>query len=138
MTDWPTRALVLLLFAIILWMVNSQIQETLSQSDPLLEHLRNVLEPLHPCVKNLKLYSDTKSYTINKDKIYLCLRDQNGDYYPMNQLVYVLIHEIAHRVNSVDVGHTDEFYRIFDELLQKATSMGIYSPKIPIIADYSE
>lgn len=128
--------IVCILFTVFL-LLKRQIKETLSQNDPLLLYLKFILKPLHPCVENLKLYVAEKSYTINKDKIYLCLKDKNGEYYPINQMVYVLIHEIAHLINTKDVGHTEEFHRVFEELLAKATVMGVYNPNIPIIVDYS-
>ena len=84
------------------------------------------------------MYKGDKSYTINKEKTFLCLYDKNGDYYPVNQLVYVLLHEISHALNTKDVGHTDNFNKIFDELLDKATQQGVYNPSIPIIQDYCE
>ena len=77
-----------------------------------------------------------KSYTINKDKIFLCLYDENGDYYPLNHMVYVLLHEISHMLNKVDVGHTEAFYQIFDELLAKANKLGVYNFSIPTIDNY--
>lgn len=116
--------------------VRRQIMEYHLQDDPMLYTLKRLIEPLHPVVKNLKLYKGDKSYTINKDKIFMCLKDKNGEYYPLNMLLYVLIHELAHRVNDFDVGHTPKFYEIFEQLLQQATELGIYNPSIPVIQNY--
>lgn len=126
----------LVIIAILIYSIQKQVKEHHLQDDPMLYTLKNVLIPLHPEVANLKLYKGEKSYTINKDKIFLCLYDKQGEYYPMNMILYVLIHELAHKVNTKDVGHTDEFYRVFDELLQRATEMGIFNPSIPILQDY--
>lgn len=125
-----------ILIALLIWMITKQIKEHHLQDDPMLYTLKEILRPLHPVVENLKLYKGDKSYTINKDKIFLCLYDENGDYYPLNMLLHVLIHELAHRINYKDVGHTEEFYRINDELIQRATELGIYNPSIPIIQNY--
>lgn len=125
-----------MLIILLIYMVHRQLKEYHLQDDPMLHTLKEILKPLHPIFKNLKLYRGDKSYTINKEKTFLCLYDKQGEYYPLNMLVYVLIHEIAHSLNTKDIGHTDEFYRIFNELLDKATKIGIYNPSIPIIQDY--
>jgi len=120
-------------------LVKKQIRENMDRSDPMLERLRDLLIPIHPGFKNVKLYKADKSYTINKDKIYLCLRDKKtGEYVTLNMLVYVILHEYAHFLNKEDVGHTKHWQDIFDSLLVKASEIGIYNPSIPIIDDYSE
>jgi hypothetical protein len=116
--------------------IMTQIREYHEQSDPMLHVLRELLLPVHPIFKEVQLYKGNRSYTINKEKIYICLNDENGDYYPMNQLVYVILHEIAHKLNTKDVGHTPEWQRIFDELLDKAEEQGIWSREIPIMQNY--
>lgn len=125
-----------ILIILLIWNVQKQIKEHLLQDDPVLYTLKEILKPVHPIVKDLKLYKADKSYTLNKDKIFLCLHDENGEYYPLNHLIYVLLHEIAHRINDKDIGHTDYFYKLFNELLQKATDLNIYDPSIPIIQNY--
>ena len=137
-TNWIAIFVSALLVTFILVLVRKQIKENMEQDDPMLYQLRDVLEPVHPVVKNLKLYKSNKSYTINKQKVFLCLKDDNGDYYPLNMLVYVALHEIAHVLNTKDVGHTEEFHRIFDELLIQATEIGSFNPSIPIIQNYSQ
>ena len=57
--------------------------------------------------------------------------------YAKNQLVLVLLHEIAHALCD-EVGHTAKFNRILDDLLVKAAQKGVYNPKIPNIPDYCE
>jgi len=84
-----------------------------------------------------RLYKGEKSYTINKQKIYLCLKDQNNEYYPFNMLIYVLAHEYAH-VLATSIGHTQEFHNIFDQLLEELIEFGIYDPNQPIINDYCQ
>lgn len=127
-----------LLIGILIWVITHQIKEHHLQDDPMLYTLKEVLKPVHPVIKDLKLYKGEKSYTLNKDKIFMCLTDKNGEYYPLNMLIYVLLHEIAHRLNDKDVGHTPEFHRIFDELLERATELGVFNPSIPIIQNYCQ
>ena len=76
-----------------------------------------------------------KSYTLNKEDIFLCLKDENDKYYEDNMLIYVLLHEVAHSI-CPEIGHTDLFKEIFDALLDKATEMKIYDKNIPVIKNY--
>lgn len=126
----------ILLLIGILWWVTQTISEHYLQQDPMLLKIKHVCSDLHPDVKKLKLFKANKSYTLNKNSIYLCLKDENGEYYPLNMLVYVFIHELAHFCNKEDVGHTEKFHQIFEELLDKAHEMGIYNPSIPVIDNY--
>ena len=125
-----------LLIVGIIWWVTRCIKEHHLQDDPMLFKLKEIIEPLHPDLKNLKLYKGNKSYTINKDKIYLCLEDENNEYYPTNFLIYVLLHEISHYLNKDDIGHTEKFHKIFEDLIEKANNMGIYNSSIPPIDNY--
>jgi len=111
------------------------VKENMKQNDPVLKELVEMIEPLHPIVKDIEFYEDNRSYTINKEKVYMCLKDKEGNYYPKNHLVYVISHELAH-VLTPEIGHTDKFNDIFQDLLIKATELGIYNPSIPMIQDY--
>ena len=127
------------LTVIITWIyidIKETIKETSLQEDPMLYKLKQILLPLHPDVKHIKIYKGDKSYTINKEKIYLCLKDENGEYYPTNQLIYVMIHEIAHLINKDDIGHSEKFHTIFEDLLKKAQELKIYDPYIIPIQNY--
>tara|TARA_R110002111_G_C5908890_1_gene364879 strand:- start:307 stop:765 length:459 start_codon:yes stop_codon:yes gene_type:complete len=124
---------------IICKLIYTQVIEHHLQDDPMLHTLKEILKPVHPSIKNIRLYKSTcKSYTVNKDRIFLGLYDQNGEYYPKSQLVHVVLHEVAHYLNRKDIGHTEEFYRIFNELLDKAETLGVYDPSIPLIPEYTE
>lgn len=124
------------LTTILVIIICRQVKEYHMQDDPMLTTLKQVLLPVHPIISKLKLYKGDKSYTINKEKIFLCLQDENKNYYPLNHLIYVLLHEVAHQLNQDDVGHTDKFYAKFDELLDRATALGVYNPSIPIVQNY--
>jgi predicted metal-dependent hydrolase len=65
------------------------------------------------------------SYTVNKgEKIILCLRT-NGKLVDLNILTFVCIHELSH-IGNETVGHDDEFWDFFKELLTEAINIGIY------------
>ena len=134
----PMISLIVLLILFILFLgyvIFSRVMEYYSQLDPMLRHIQEKLDPLDPKVKTLKFYEGNKSYTINKKKVYLCLRDENNEYYSENMLTYVAIHELAH-VLCDEIGHTEKFHRIFKQLLYKAQRMEIYDASQPIIRNY--
>lgn len=107
-----------------------------SDTDPILYKLKNMVREVHPDIDKLEIYKGKKSYIIDKKKIYLCLKDENKQYYNTNYLVYVLLHELAHYLNKDEVGHTENFHKIFEELLTKAGSCGIYDKDIPMVENY--
>lgn len=81
-------------------------------------------------VENEGTDKNTTSYSINKgEKIVLCLRfrDKTKQLVPMNTLMFVSLHEMAH-IMTKSIGHTDEFWDNFEYLLKKAIELGIYSP----------
>lgn len=96
---------------------------------------------IHPAVAKitptLKFFEGKRSYTINKTYVNICKNDENGDLYPENQLVLVLLHEIAHALCD-EVGHTDKFQTILDELLIAAEKYKLYDPKIPHVQKYCQ
>lgn len=104
-------------------------------NDPVLREIRTQLATIHPSFKTIEVFEGDRSYTINKKKIYLCLKDPNGRYYSRNMLVYVLCHEFAHTLCD-ELNHTDKFYDIFSDVLDKAKKMGLYNENIPLIMDY--
>jgi hypothetical protein len=124
-----------LLIYVIYW-VHSVIEEYHAADDPMLFKLKEILEDVHPSIADCKLYRDTKSYTLNKEKIFMCLYDEHGKYYPTNHLIYVFLHELAHALNKKDIGHTEKFYDVFYNLLDKAEKIGVYDPSIPTVQDY--
>ena len=83
----------------------------------------------------ISLSKGNKSYTINKEDIYLCLIDENGKYYDDNMLIYVLLHEISHSVCN-EIGHTEKFNKIFHTFIQKAVELKIYDNTVPLIRNY--
>lgn len=115
----------------------NRIYEKYVEDDPMLIDIRNTLEPVFPDINNIVLLRGRKSYTINKKKVHICLKDKEGKYYDKNMLIYVTLHELAH-VRCDEVGHTEKFHKIFQEILKTATDRGVYNAKIPIIKDYCE
>ena len=65
------------------------------------------------------------SYTINKgEEIVLCLRT-DGKLVDINILTFVCIHELSH-IGNETIGHDEEFWEFFKELLLEAINIGVY------------
>lgn len=145
--------LALILIATVSWMIHRQIQEYYTKDDPKLKEIKKLFEdffkqdrywnaPLdmlnkRNIMEEIEMYRGNKSYTINKEKIYVCLKDENGNYFSDNMLIYVIAHEISHVICS-EIGHTDLFHNIFEELLLELIAAEIYNPSIPIDQNYCE
>lgn len=127
--------LFIIVLIILFFVLRNQVKEYYEQLDPVLYKIKENLRPLHSSIDKLRFFEGKKSYTINKKKIYLCLKDENGDYYDYNMLIYVALHELSHVICD-EIGHTPKFHRIFDDLLKQATDMNIYDPNIPIVKNY--
>lgn len=97
----------------------------------LISKIKEQIAVIDDKLKDLDIREASSSYTEDKTTIYLCLRDERNNFYPMNTLIYVTLHEIAHLLNKQDFGHTEAFYKIFDKLLCDAASQGIYDPTKP-------
>lgn len=81
--------------------------------------------------------STSSSYTEDKTVIYICTKDpKTKQYYDMNTLVYVCLHECAHMISKKYDGHGDEFKKILSKLVQIAKMRGIYDPRIPVPDTY--
>jgi ABC-type nickel/cobalt efflux system permease component RcnA len=136
MVNWLSLIVFLIFICIIIWIIYNQVSEYYASKDGKLHYLKTKLHLLHPDAHKLKLLKGKKSYSINKEKIFLCLYDEQGEYYHDNHLMYVLIHELSHCINKHDVGHTETWQKIFDEQLEEAAKLGIWDPNIPMDEQY--
>jgi len=129
------HALLLICLCVVFLYVYNTHLEFFSTQDPVLNALQRQLAVLHPRFQNVELYVGNKSYTINKQKVFICLKDKHGRYYPRNMLCYVVLHEYAHML-CTEIGHTEKFAQVFEELLRQAAKRGLYDPRIPPLTDY--
>ena len=53
--------------------------EFFDEVPPIIEELKLELAKVHPKCAHMKIVKGSKSYTINKEKIYLCLHDKKQD-----------------------------------------------------------
>lgn len=93
-----------------------------------IKYVRTIQERL-PYVKisESPLNSKFTSYSINKgEELVFCIRNKtNRKIHPLNELLYVAIHEIAH-IGCPEIGHTELFRLINLYLLKKAVCYGLY------------
>ena len=121
-----------------------KIKENLLPYDPKIDDLKRKLLLVHPKANSIVFYHDKKSYTINKQEMYLCIKDEKGEYYEENMLMYAALHELAH-VLCDEIGHTPKYWAMFDDVLQKAsktidpkTGKPVYDPNGKIDSSYCE
>jgi hypothetical protein len=145
--------LVFIVIIIVGILLSRQLEEYKLQDEPKLNYLReqftlffnkdktwtNYLSSLNSrnIMNETTLHKGDKSYTINKQKVFMCLLDKNGQYYTDNMLIYVLAHEYSH-VIADSIGHTDEFNKIFAQLLDELAREEIYDLYQEIIYDYCQ
>ena len=67
-----------------------------------------------------------KTFTLNFQKISICLRKKSGEFYDMNTLQFVMMHELSH-IAALEKEHNDYFWLIFKFILHSATMVG-YTP----------
>ncbi len=70
------------------------------------------------------------SYTVDKEKVFMCLRQRNTkeELVEDNVLVFVALHEMSH-VGTASIGHTPEFWNNFAWLLKQAEEINVYKYK---------
>tara|TARA_Y100000389_G_scaffold88857_1_gene85342 strand:+ start:6048 stop:6635 length:588 start_codon:yes stop_codon:yes gene_type:complete len=74
--------------------------------------------------------SELTAYSENKgEKLAFCIETENGNnkLIDLNTLTFVAIHELSH-IGSEQVGHSDEFWKNFKFLLQRAVEIKVYDP----------
>lgn len=123
----------ILVVAIVYIILNNQ-RENFKQ-DSQLDIIISNIRPYFPIVDQLNFYDGTKSYTVNKKDVFICMRDEHGNYYDTNFLTFVILHEISHALCD-EIGHTDKFSNIFDHVLYRASKAGIYNKNGKKILNY--
>jgi hypothetical protein len=104
-----------------------------------ISQIKDRISVILPSIKYMSIREGNQSLTRNKSEIFLCTKDKEGSYYPMNMLIHVTLHEIAHVLCSkfdTTSLHSKEFYLIYNKLAAKAHEEGIYNKNIPKVKDY--
>jgi hypothetical protein len=89
--------------------------------------------PNDPNIKRIQKYwtggiseipqSETIAYAIEKKELYICVRDANGALQNIDDLFFVLLHELSHVMNPT-YGHDDTFWKQFKKTLEMANKLG--------------
>lgn len=125
------------LIVIILFLIFS-LNKVQVYNDPLIMRLKRDLVQVDPRVQYINFYASNGSFTEDKKRIYICLKDKEGNYYEYNDLIHVCLHELAHAFsNTVDYNHTSpEFINNFQYLINRASELNIYDPSKPFVDNY--
>ena len=70
------------------------------------------------------------SYSVNKgESVHFCLRQRDGteQLVPLNVMIFVALHEMAHMITQT-IGHDADFWNNFGWLLRQAEAKGLYQP----------
>jgi len=128
--------IVLTMFIVVmfLWYIFKMNYETYLENEDTIVRLKYQLVPVFPELLNVKLMKSDASYTINKQKIYLCT-ESDGVVYDDNMLTYVILHELAHTM-CPEIGHGKRFQKIFNSLLTRAESHNLFDPMMPRVENY--
>jgi hypothetical protein len=116
--------------------------EELVKIDDFLLRLNKLLVEEHPdhiliqkklkkpiTLKELPDNSKHIAYTINKNNMYICLRDNSGEFENQyNRVYFVVMHELAHIITK-SVGHTEEYWDNYRLVLKTAIDNGLYEYK---------
>jgi predicted metal-dependent hydrolase len=108
--------------------------ENYLENEDTIVRLKALLVPVFPELLHVKLMKSDASYTINKQKIYLCT-ESDGEVYDDNMLTYVILHELAHTL-CPEIGHGKQFQKIFASLLARAVNHNLFDPNIPRAENY--
>lgn len=107
--------------------------------DPMLVKLENDLLEIYPPYRdlNVTILGANDSFTENKKKMFICLKNKNGEYYDYNTLIYITMHELSHVLTSTyKDSHGQEFTDIFNYLIQSAKSKNLFDDTKPIKYDF--
>lgn len=128
-----------LIFFIFIW-DNGHIERltTTNEDQEYIDKLKSICSKcVDPKLKNIPVYSGRSSYTDDKKVIVVCLKDRDGNYFPINCLVYVLLHEYAHAVTPKEKDeHSPRWRANFDRFLLKAEELGYYDRNNPFPMEY--
>lgn len=133
-------ALVLFITVIFCYIAYASVKDTLRvYYDPLLIKLENDILTIYPPYRdlNVTILGANDSFTENKKKMFICLKNKKGEYYDYNTLIYITLHELSHVLTSTyKDSHGEEFTDKFRYLLKSAKDRNLYDDEKPIKYDF--
>jgi hypothetical protein len=67
--------------------------------------------------------SDTIAYALEKRDLFMCVRDNAGNVQKLDDLLFVLLHELSH-MSNITYGHDVSFWKQFKKTLEMANKLG--------------
>ena len=106
--------------------------------DPVLNKLIKDAIKIEPKSTNLEFFPSDESYTEDKQRVFLCLKDRNDKYYDYNHLIQVLVHELAHAFSPIyDKDHTTpEFNNLHNKYRSIAIDNNLLNANDRVPDDY--
>ena len=104
--------------------------------DPVLSQVKSLCSTVFKDMQHIPIKKAKETYTIDKERVYMCTTDKQDQVFPLNTLIYVLLHEYAH-IKTTSIGHTEEFHQVFDEILDIAIKHGLYNEEEGVDEKYS-
>ena len=67
--------------------------------------------------------SETIAYALEKKDLFMCIRDNAGNVQQLDDLLFVLLHELSH-IQNITYGHDASFWKQFKRTLEMANKLG--------------
>ena len=88
-------------------------------------------------VKNVPVKPYNASFTEDKKKIFVCVKNKKGKFFSENDMMYVMLHEYAHATTKdKENPHGPKWKANFQRYLKIAEEMGLYNPAEKLSAEY--
>lgn len=107
--------------------------------DEILNWLRWRVLFLHPLASDVAMLVGRCSFCENRTRIVMRLRNNDGNLYDMQVLLYVLVHELAHVAAKEEADpHGPNFETEFTRMHTLAVGAGLFPADLDIPEDYVE
>ena len=134
----PQLVLIITVIFILLLAYNTAPRNYYSEKHPILDQVKERFKMIKTEYGKIPLRLGNKSYTENKKAITLCIVDpEKNDFYDINTIMYVALHELAHVITPFGLEtHGEKFKENFSNLLRRAHQIRVYDSTKPIPMTY--
>ena len=122
--------IITLIFLISIFILVFNNEKLSTESKLIIDKIKRNFSIINENFKNIPISEGTSSYTLGKKSITLCLKNlETQQYYDMNTIMYVSLHELAHIITprSDNNEHGEKFKNNFTLLLNIAKNKGIWN-----------
>ena len=110
---------------ITIYSIYNQVFEQFNNDSQIIHDIVRNLNKYFPKINKLDFFEGDESFTLNKKKVYICIKDKFGKVYDSNVLTYVILHEYTHSI-CPEIGHTPLYKSMFANIISKAINVGVY------------